>query len=529
MINPKRETSNQELKDSTSVPREPIRCSNCRHPMSPDEFICSVCGKIYWNNASIYFQNSPKFRKIVKFSALGLLAVLLLNVGAVMAIRTPNKWLTANSNSSTSVVASESSSDILPVEFGAEYFTMPDVLGLPEEQARQALECMGLQVKTQTITQTGIASGCVAEQSVRPYGAVNRGDTIYLSIAQNPDTGGGTVPDFTGMNYRQAVEAAAENNVWLVVDEKIFENIPEDTQVVSQNVDVGEQIGDEQSIGITVALKTQEFRMPELEGVKEEDAKQIMENLGVTLDVDYDTNLDMTNGLAFYQDRTSGDILIPGDNVTIRVTQNQEIEIPLVVGLSKNEAVALLEGTGLKITIEYTSDTTLERDCVVSQSIPGHTRIMIGAGEESITLLVNNPEELEVLVELPNVVGMDVSSAKQSLQNRGFSVNVIYQKNSVAEGMVIRQTPAAGTMHSIDDVTITLVVSNGPGSASSSTASSESSTTVRSDPLEGLPPEDSTDPRDIAIRTLMLGGVPRWEIDAGLWDKEIEIFMSSFQ
>lgn len=532
MIDPKRETE-----EPTSDSKHSIRCSNCRCLMAPDEFICPVCGKIYWKNASIYFQNNPKLQKIVKFSALGVLAILLVSIGTVVSVCMPKALLSTGNQPNKITAVSESLSDALPIEFGVEYFTMPDVLGLSEEQARQALECMGLQVETQTITQTGIANGCVAEQNIRPYSAINRGDTVCLSIAQNSGTNGGIVPDFTGMDYKQAVETAAKNNVTLVVDQKIFKDISAETQVISQDVNVGDQVENEQSIGITIALKTHEFRMPELEGVEEEDAKQIMENLGVTLDVSYATNLDMTNGLAFYQDHTSGDILIPGDNVTIKVTQNQQVEVPLVIGMSRNDAVALLEGTGLTIAIEYTSDSTLERDYVVSQSIPGHTRITIGAGDETITLLINDPKPIDISVELPNVVGTDVSNAKTMLQNRGFSVDVVYQKDSALAGTVICQSPAAGTLHSIDSVRVTLVVSDGPGSSSSSSPSSStvsaegstSSTDASSDPLGGLPPEDSTDPRDIAIRTLMLGGVPRSEIDAGLWDKEIEIFISSFR
>jgi beta-lactam-binding protein with PASTA domain len=62
---------------------------------------------------------------------------------------------------------------------------------------------------------------------------------------------------------------------------------------------------------------------------------------------------------------------------------------------------------------------------------------------------------------VPNVAGKAQSSAKSELEKLGFTVEVQYEKNdSVAEGNVIRQSPAAGTQLTVGSK-VTLTVSSG--------------------------------------------------------------------
>ena len=71
--------------------------------------------------------------------------------------------------------------------------------------------------------------------------------------------------------------------------------------------------------------------------------------------------------------------------------------------------------------------------------------------------------------EYPNFVGADLSSAMAVLRDNDMNYLVIQAYNdTVAEGIVIKQTPSAGSK--VDEQTgITLVVSRGPGSAKSNT------------------------------------------------------------
>ena len=456
----------------------------------------------------------------------------------------------ASTSSNTAIDSDAVASGVsaFTVKFGAENYTMPDVRGLSEDDARSALECMGLKVVINTVCVVGVSDGCVAEQSIMPYQAVNKGDIIYLSVSKGVETKAGTVPDLTGVSYEEAVEIAADNSMALVVKEKVFDSIDSETKVMTQDVGAGTEIGENQAIGVVVALYDHEFMMPDLVDMDEQSAQQIMQNLGADVSIDHEENLEMTNGLVFSQSIGKDEMIVPNMSVRLKVTQNDEIVIPEVVGMTQNEAVAMLRGKGLTVEIEYDHSSTQEKDCVISQSIPGNSIITVGSGDKKIVLVINDSEGTEILVEVPNVVGKDVDSAQGMLGSRGFRVKVTREEISKTVGTVLRQSLEAGGKQVYGSL-VPLVVSKGkespkPSSASSSTptsssvptpASSSASTTpstassATSKPdLTGIPPESSTDPRDKAIRTLMLSGITREQIDSGAYDDIIAIYMQGY-
>lgn len=541
---------------------EQVRCSNCGHIGKAGDFKCPVCGKIYWKKAFFHYTSVKSIRLWAGIGTICFLAMLAVgfygmkNVGDELQTVLETEGETTSQTSSESGSVSETQSDteemgeVFQVKFGEQNYTMPDLLGLPQDKAQRALECMGVQVVFQEIEAPGIADGCVAQQSIEPYQALNRGDSVVLSVAKNPTVKAGEVVDFTGIDYEQAVKLAAENDVSLVVTEKVFQDISENTEVIAQDTAVGETVEEGQSVGVTVALKTREFRMPDMQGIEQESAQQIMDNIGADVTIQYEENLDMTNGMVFDQNIGEGEILIPGTGVILKITQNEHIVVPEVIGMTQNEAVAKLEGIGLTVEIQYDATSSQEKDYVISQSIPGNSIITIGSGVKKIILVISDPAGTQVYVEVPDVVGYSAESAKSLMQNKGFQVSFSYVENSKAKGTVLRQSVKAGEkiLYASE---ILLTVSNGPantgstgstggsgtGSTGSTGSSSTGNTVTGSDSTSSVDTGrkidinalDPDEPWDRAVLTLIQGGVPKEEIESGKWDREIEIFMSSFK
>lgn len=556
--NKKKETTDksQENKAAEDVVQQRIKCTCCGHTHSSTTLKCPICGTIHWANLPGYIKENQKAQIFIGGVATSIVVLFGIGMWGLTRTNQVEALMSASTSSNTAISSDASVGGVsaVTVKFGAENYTMPDVRGLSESDARSALECMGLKVIINTVCVSGVSDGCVAEQSITPYQAVNKGDIIYLSVSKGAETKAGTVPDLTGVSYEEAVEIAADNSVALVVKEKVFDSIDSETKVMTQDVGAGTEIGDNQAIGVVVALCDHEFMMPDLVDMDEQSAQQLMRNLGADVSIDYEENLEATNGMVFSQSIEKDEMIVPSMSVRLKVTQNDEIVIPEVVGMTQNEAVAMLRGKGLTVEIEYDHSSTQEKDCVISQSIPGNSIITVGSGDKKIILVISDSEETEILVEVPNAVGKDVDSARDLLENRGFRVKLTQEESSKTVGTVLWQSLEAGEKQAYGSL-ITLAVSKGkkssksssalsstsasssisassststPASSSASTTQSTASSVTSKPDLTGIPPESSTDPRDKAIRTLMLGGITREQIDSGAYDDIIAIYMQGY-
>ena len=77
----------------------------------------------------------------------------------------------------------EGSTVVLYVSKGAEGFLMPNVVGMPEVEAKSILEQAGLVVNVTHIQNTEIAEGTVFEQSINPDTNVTLGTRVEISVA----------------------------------------------------------------------------------------------------------------------------------------------------------------------------------------------------------------------------------------------------------------------------------------------------------------------------------------------------------
>ena len=121
------------------------------------------------------------------------------------------------------------------------------------------------------------------------------------------------------------------------------------------------------------------------------------------------------------------------------------VYMPSVAGLTKEQAIALLEEQGLKYIIEEVEDATAP-GYVVSQSVGEDEKVSKGT---EITLKVSQGMadiDPEVEVEVPNLTGVDYTDAKKLLADLGLYIGVekeLYD-NKIKKGGVIHQSVPSG-------------------------------------------------------------------------------------
>lgn len=135
----------------------------------------------------------------------------------------------------------------------------------------------------------------------------------------------------------------------------------------------------------------------------------------------------------------------------------QSVEMTVdVVGLNIEEAENMLVQHEIPYTIEHQNDDAVEADIVISQSY--NKGDMIPAGT-SVKIIVSAGKEE---VQVPNVVGYEVTQAETMLEDAELMVTHAYEySDDVEKDHVISQDPD-GTQMVAKGTKVKIVVSNGP-------------------------------------------------------------------
>ena len=188
-------------------------------------------------------------------------------------------------------------------------------------------------------------------------------------------------------------------------------------------------------------------------------ARTILQNDGFLVSV-----LNVTNnkraGIVIGQDPQGNDKAKQGSTVTLTVSQGPgSTTVPSVVGQSQNAAQKALTKAHLRYNIQHEPSETIAKG-KATRTDPANGQ-SVGVGS-TVTLYLSSGKPM---VNVPNVIGESVSSARSQLNNAGFVVTTTNQTTTSApDGNVVDQTPAGNTKVAAGS-TISLVVAKAPTTA----------------------------------------------------------------
>ena len=160
------------------------------------------------------------------------------------------------------------------------------------------------------------------------------------------------------------------------------------------------------------------------------------------------------------------------ETTTVAEDDSSAVEVPNVVGMTKEKAIAALNEVGLGYSVVTQYSSTVDEGNVISQGTAAGTKV---TANTRIVLTVSLGAEEETSISITNVKGKTESEATSILKKQGFSVEVEYEySSSVEQGYVISYTPT-GTATS--GSTITIVVSR--GAEETTTKETETETTTK--------------------------------------------------
>lgn len=401
-------------------------------------------------------------------------ALQVTQAGTVYSPGLPENVVLAQDVSAGSVVMKNTMLS-LTVSTGKEIYQMPDLTGMTEDYARQALECMGVAVTMQDGEKNGVSAGCVTAQSIEPYAEIGTGDEVTLTVSRGIRGTDGAAPYLVGLSYENALGAAAEAGLTLTVTRKEFSHDCAEPTIKTQAVQASETAADG-TVGVELLMPWHSFQMPNLNYKTEGDAAQILANMGVHANVSQESNELIAAGLVFAQDRAKGETLEPGDTVAITVsTGGKPFAMPSIVGMSESEAKKLLAEAGLSVEVEYNYDADVKEGNVISQSISANAEVTRGT---AVKIVVCSTKDL---ITVASVVGMDKAAAESAIKGQGLKVTInLIESSNNQKGLVISQLPEAGSTQKTGE-TIVLTVGKGASKKADATPTPDS-TPAKKDP-----------------------------------------------
>lgn len=131
------------------------------------------------------------------------------------------------------------------------------------------------------------------------------------------------------------------------------------------------------------------------------------------------------------------------------------VEVPEVVGMTKEDAIKALNKLGLGYKAVTQSSDTIAEDCVISQGNVGGSKVE--KNSQIVLTISTGKENKEVTV--PNVKGKSEQEAKEAIEAANLVASVDYQySDSVEAGNVIKYSPSGSVA---EGSTVTIHVSRG--------------------------------------------------------------------
>lgn len=210
--------------------------------------------------------------------------------------------------------------------------TVPDLVGKKYEDFVEIYKNMGIElVQDSSEYSNDVEEGFVISQKP-DAGTVTKNNKVYLTISKGKKMV--EVTDVEGKDHKVA-KYELEQSLGLVVEE--VEEVSEKVSagiVISQSIKAGESVATGSKITLKVSSgdgkKT--VTMPNVLSKSEKEAKSTLEELGLTVKVEYSEDTNKANGVVIAQNYPQNQSLKEGDLVTITVNKLQ---------LSKNVSIDL--------------------------------------------------------------------------------------------------------------------------------------------------------------------------------------------
>ena len=280
---------------------------------------------------------------------------------------------------------------------------------------------------------------------------------IFNGFGGGGDSSGHKVPDIRGMTVEEAEKLEGIKGIFTIEVVGTKENSKyKDGEIISQDPSEGTLRKNNLTIQVYVCAKVEKSYMPTVLNMSESDAKSILNNmsLGLNIQVQDKPSDTVAKGLVAATSPAAGAEIRQGNTVIIYISSGREIKpvtVPNFVGMTEEKANLEAQKLGLVVGASSSEYSDKPAGTVIRQSISATTEAKTGDNIYfTISLGPNNTK-----VDVPDVIGKSLNAAKSELEAAGFTVAVQWQGQEGANEIVIGCNPD-GSAEKGSTITITV-------------------------------------------------------------------------
>ncbi|MEU5841111.1 Stk1 family PASTA domain-containing Ser/Thr kinase [Rhodococcus sp. NPDC047139] len=257
--------------------------------------------------------------------------------------------------------------------------TIPDVRNIAAEEAESELQEAGFRVSIQQKSDPVVANGNVINTRPVSGSQAEEGSTVTLEVSSGPEQV--QIPRLEGMTQQRAAQELSAVGLRLDPNVGRAPSAADDEDlVVEQSPAAGASVERDSPITITLGSGPEMVRLPNVVGQTAEVAKDNIEGAGFTVVIE-EVDSSETDGTVVSTSPAGGASTEQGSTVTVRVSNGDRIEMPVITNRSVSDALAALRNagwTGNASQLQQTREATLDVDLVgtvITQAQPPGSEI----------------------------------------------------------------------------------------------------------------------------------------------------------
>jgi len=261
---------------------------------------------------------------------------------------------------------------------------VPNVTGLPQDEALQRLQTDGFQVRTFFESSDTVDAGNVIRTNPTFGTEVEEGSTIEVFVSSGPEEF--PVPPVVGQTREEAERMIVAAGLTVgQVTQRADANFAEGI-VIEQSPSAGVRVGSEAPVNLVVSTGPELVIVPALTDLSERDATAQLQALGLLVRVQDEYSDTVAPDLVIRTDPVADTEVQLGDTVLIVVSLGPApVEVPELLGLNQAQAEAALAERGLNmITVTEQVADSSQHGRVIAQS-PGAGEMLLPGDSVEVT------------------------------------------------------------------------------------------------------------------------------------------------
>ena len=236
------------------------------------------------------------------------------------------------------------------------------------------------------------------------------------------------VPDVVGRKSATAAQILQNQGFEVNVENVRSDDVPAD-RVTTQRPQPKQEADEGSTVTIIVSSGPGDATIPFVRGSPQDEATKKLKAAGFKVDVRKEYNEDVAKGKVIETSPAEGQQLTRGTSVTLVVSRGpRQVELPDVVGKTRDDAEAQLQDLGLRVSFTEREDATKDPGTVLEMSPAAGSHVDKGA---TVTLTVAKaPKQVAV----PDVAGEQADDADRAAQAAGLHRPPTKQKVDTPEG-----------------------------------------------------------------------------------------------